>query len=217
MKTIQLGSTGLAAAAFSALAIFADVACAQTVQLPSFHLNTTNTTVSVPDQGDAFLGGIGRSSSSRVERGAPGGRGLSNVATGGTNSAGSTRVSAQIHDLDSMDQALLNSGGANDGLASGGSRIGLNSSQLAATKVPNAISSVAELRRQTAMVSPAQLAEGTADLDRGRELLTQGKAAVAKIYLQNAARQGSDEIRKQALAELQKFNSATGARQIAGR
>ena len=211
MNRLQPPTTGLTAVAFAALSIFAAIASAQTVQLPSFHYNTTNTTVLVPDQGDALLGGIGRSSSSRVERGP------SNRAIGGTNSAGSTRVTAQIHDLDAMDREVLASGGAANGLTAGGSRSGLNASQLAATKVANPISSIAELRRQAATVTPAQLAQSTADLDRGRELLTQGKAAVAKIYLQNAARQGSDDIRKQALAELQKINSAAPARQIAGR
>jgi hypothetical protein len=210
MIRILLRRSGLAAAVFAALAIWVHSSSAQTVQLPSFHYNTTNTTVLVPDQGDAFLGGIGRNSSSRVERGP------SNHAIGGMNSAGGTRVSAQIHDLDAMDRELLGGSGA-AGLAGGGSRSELNASQLAATKFSNPISSVAELRRQAATVSPAQIAQSTADLDRGRELLSQGKSAVARIYLQNAAKQGSDDIRKQAFVELQKIpSSASPARQIAG-
>ncbi len=44
----------------------ASSAAAQAVQLPTFHFFTTNTTVEVPDGGEAFLGGVGRASSGRI-------------------------------------------------------------------------------------------------------------------------------------------------------
>lgn len=41
------------------------------VQLPTFHMTTASTTVSVPDGGTGLLGGIGQASEGSVERGVP--------------------------------------------------------------------------------------------------------------------------------------------------
>ena len=41
------------------------------VQLPTFSYFTTNTTVSVPDRGSVYLGGVNRAASGRNEFGAP--------------------------------------------------------------------------------------------------------------------------------------------------
>src|SRR5215467_5980073 len=80
-----------------------------TVQLPTFHYFYSTGTVVVPDGGDAFLGGVSGSASGRTERGIPGlpSRPFTNGAIGSTTAAGGVSVSAQIHDLDAMDQALL--------------------------------------------------------------------------------------------------------------
>ena len=74
---------------------------ATTVQLPSFSFFSVRTTVSVPDGGGAYLGGInrGRDSSSR--------RGLGNRAIGSDRNAGGVMVRAQIHDMDELDKAVL--------------------------------------------------------------------------------------------------------------
>lgn len=46
-------------------------ACGQTLQLPSFNMNTVNTTVTAPDGGTIGLGGVARASEGRTERGVP--------------------------------------------------------------------------------------------------------------------------------------------------
>ena len=161
---------------------------AQTVQLPTFHFFTLNTSVLVPDGGDAFLGGVNRATSGRNERGIPGlpGRPFTNTGIGGSIVASGVSVSAQIHDLDAMDRAILgdnfaaNSTPAKSNVAS--------ARQLAAVQTgANPIGSVAALRAQIAAEDAAAEREAGESLARGQQLLTEGKTSLAKTYLQTAA------------------------------
>lgn len=104
-RTIWFWTTVITLAATQALAQ------GVTVQQPTFSFSSTSTTVSVPDQGSAFMGGISRSAEGRTESGVPmlPFRPFRNQAIGQTRSAASTFVTATIHDFDAMDQALLNS------------------------------------------------------------------------------------------------------------
>ena len=89
-----------------AFAIATAVQCqAQVVQLPAVSNFGVSTTVSVPDQGTASLGGVGRSSSGTTTRGAGP---MGSRASGSQNSANSASISATIIDLAAMDEALLN-------------------------------------------------------------------------------------------------------------
>lgn len=89
-----------------ALTAFCVARCqAQVVQLPAVGNFGVSTTVSVPDQGTASLGGTGRSSYGATTRGAGP---LASRASGGQNSANSASISATIIDLAAMDEALLN-------------------------------------------------------------------------------------------------------------
>jgi hypothetical protein len=95
-----------------ALLASAESILAQTVQLPTFNFFGVSTTVSVPDHGTAVMGGNTTSFSGSNSRGLPllgpttgplfNNRGIAN---GGTASRFS--VTAQIHDMDTMDRALL--------------------------------------------------------------------------------------------------------------
>lgn len=83
-----------------------ETAQAQVVQLPSYNFTTVGTTVSVPDGGAAYLGGIYRLSEGSSTRGAP----LvpfKNRAIGRSASASTMSVTATIIDLAEMDEALL--------------------------------------------------------------------------------------------------------------
>jgi hypothetical protein len=202
----------------------ASSAAAQVVQLPTFHFFTVDTTVLVPDGGDAALGGIGRSSSGRVSRGVPGlpGRPFQNIATGSSTGAGNVSVSAQIHDLDAMDRALL----GDDALAD--SPNGSFHTPLAIVRRANQLptinraagasakpASVSALQAQAAAEDATRNAAAAAELAKGRELLAEGKAGVAKIYFQNAARHASGETQKQAIAALESLDRSKSAR-VAG-
>src|SRR5208337_775570 len=108
MRVSILGVTLVACLWLTAFEAWAQPAVS--VQLPTFSFATVGTTVMVPDQGSAFLGGIDRSSAGRNEFGVPGITlpGFQNRSIGQTQSATSFRVTATIHDFDAMDQALLN-------------------------------------------------------------------------------------------------------------
>lgn len=106
-------SNGAAFAVFGmgiALALGSGEARAQnpnstTVQLPTYNFFTTQTSVSVPDMGGTYLGGINRSASGGRQFGGPFIPG--NRAFGKDTSAGGMSVHVQIHDLEAMDAALL--------------------------------------------------------------------------------------------------------------
>ncbi len=191
---------------------------AQTVQLPTFHFFTLNTSVLVPDGGDAFLGGVDRASSGRNERGIPGlpGRPFTNSAIGSSTAASGVSVSAQIHDLDAMDRAIL---GDNFAATSPAAIPAVGTPrQLAAVQTgASPIGSVAALRAQVAADDAAAEKEAAESLARGRQLLTEGKASLAKTYLQIAARHSKADVRDQALALLRDLERAKSAAKVAGK
>ncbi len=191
---------------------------AQTVQLPTFHFFTLNTSVLVPDGGDAFLGGVNRATSGRNERGIPGlpGRPFTNTGIGGSTVASGVSVSAQIHDLDAMDRAIL---GDNFAANSTPAKSNVASARhLAAVQTgANPIGSVAALRAQIAAEDAAAEREAAESLARGQQLLTEGKTSLAKTYLQTAARHSKAAVREQALALLRDMERAKSAGTLAGK
>lgn len=80
-----------------------------TVQLPTFSFFSVGTTVSVPDRGSAYLGGIKRAATGRNEFGVPmlPFRPFKNTGIGREVSASSVHVTATIHDFEAMDEFLL--------------------------------------------------------------------------------------------------------------
>ncbi|HEY2882505.1 MAG TPA: hypothetical protein VGJ15_08730 [Pirellulales bacterium] len=220
MNLLQRALIALAslAAGLAALLFSASTAAAQTVQLPTFHYFTTNTTVEVPDGGDVLLGGVGSASSGRVERGVPGlaGRPFTNSATGRSTGNSSAWVHAEIHDFEAMDRALL--GDDADALAAGKSARSLTPAQQLATKVaPRDAAGLAAVKSAAADKLATAQQEAASDLEQGRQQLKQGKVGVAKIYFQNVARHATGDLRTQALIELQKLQQASDASRIAGR
>jgi hypothetical protein len=209
----------LAVVVLASAILSAGNAVAQTVQLPTFHFFTLNTSVLVPDGGDAFLGGVDRASSGRIERGIPGlpgGRPFTNSAIGGSTAASGVSVSAQIHDLDAMDRAIL----GDNFVATSSARIPAvrTPRQLAAVQTgANPIGSVAALRTQVAAEDAAAEMEAAESLARGRQLLTEGKTSLAKTYLKVAARHSKAEARDQALALLRELERTKSAAKVAGK
>lgn len=74
-------------------------ATGQIVQLPTLNTFSIQTSVSAPDQGSAYLGGIGRSSTGSIQRGP-------RSSFGGSSSGGGATVHTTIIDLDELDAMI---------------------------------------------------------------------------------------------------------------
>ena len=77
-----------------------------TVQLPTFSMFGVDTTVSVPDSGSTYLGGVDRASSDGNQLAARGA--VWQPLHRQPAEASSMRVSAYVHDFQAMDEQLLN-------------------------------------------------------------------------------------------------------------
>ena len=190
------------------------------VQLPTFSFFNTNTTVSVPDRGSVYLGGVNRAQSGLNEARWPllpfapfRNRGLSTGA-----SAAGASASVYIHDFQAMDPYLRGQAASGPALASGdgvagakrsvpqrSALLGLHSvqPQPPATASRPLVLSPAELARQQplAPVDPQQEAENLFAL--GTEAQSQGNLGAAKVFYEMAARRATGELRTQILARLE--------------
>ena len=203
-----LAMWGLAGAAFAQQA-------ATTVQLPTFSFFTATTTVSVPDGGSALLGGVNRASDGRNEFGVPL-LPFRNSAIGSERSASSMRVTATIHDFEAMDEFLLSQPTEFrrlQGLQTPAATLGHTlqprlpsrspawaSSALAGAEASTA-ATVAEIQARRQQQQQSRLTEAEQFYQRGRDAEEAGKASVAKIYYQMAARRATGELKQQALAK----------------
>lgn len=163
-----------------------------TVQLPSFHFFTVQTTVSVPDQGTMSLTGSRPASTGSTAYGPsalPPQRGAGVNIGGGT-----TQVSATIHDMRELDEQLLKQA----------KHANANSARpvlsLSAGTPP--VGSVAEAARQRAEEVAGINREAVNYFDQGRAAEVAGKPSVARIYYQMAARRATGELKNEVAARL---------------
>lgn len=181
-----------------------------TVQLPTFHFFSVNTTVLVPDRGATYLGGVNYSSAGRTSRGF--GPLTTNTALGRSSGGSNVWVSAYIHDLEAMDAAILSGGNPAAGNLSLRST---NRAVAAATTPPSFAQSIASLRAQAASEDQAKQLEAEAYLKRAQEKLKEGKAGLAKIYFQMAERRSTGAVKDQALAGLRSIEQAKAGQNVA--
>ncbi len=87
--------------------VWASSAVAQAVQLPTFEYTTVNTTVSVPDRGGAYLGGVNRAASGSSTSGAPL-LPMRNRSYGSSTGATGMSVGVYVHDFEAMEAGLMN-------------------------------------------------------------------------------------------------------------
>lgn len=172
---------------------------AQVVQLPSYSFFATSSSMLVPDQGTGYLGGVSRSSSGGNLFGSPF---LPPIRSYGsqTGAMGLT-VSAQIHDFDAMDRALL---GANGEAAPGGYpgpvRLGQRSG------APSG--SVTEMAARKEALEAAEQSAAAGLFERARQARADGKPGVAKIYLQQALKRARGPLHEQIQAALAETSAA---------
>jgi hypothetical protein len=225
----------VAAIAVASVLCFGVAASAQTVQLPTFQFFSVSTTVNVPDNGAAFMGGINRAASGRNEFGVPGlpFPGFQNRSIGQDMSASSAWATATIHDFDAMDQAILNSPSPNDFANASTSRWNTNFNPappvvppVMPSNRPDAVNLAGSWKNEPAKVPAANVAAEEADRDARRATRTSeadsffaraeqaeadGKASVAKIYYQMAMRRASGDFKQQVQARLDALNGRTTA------
>jgi hypothetical protein len=237
MRRIHLGS--LAATSIAFVAVFlSGSAHAQVIQLPTFRFFGLSTTVSVPDRGSAYLGGVSRSAMSRSERGLPilsrvpvAGRAFGNRAIAGRTDLSGASVSAYIHDFEAMDEELLGQAAAaarrstsavrrQPGNANVTARSATPPRSLPSGQISDAAgrTSVADLRRQQQIQKHASQTEANLaarrDIERAKELMASGKSGLARMYLQQAAKQADPQLRTEIAAMFNNLSAQSAHNQV---
>ena len=164
----------------------------QTVQQPVVSVTSVNTTVSVPDRGSAFLGGVSSAQSGRSQYGPL----RSGSSTGLSRQSTSISTNVYIHDLQAMDEAILNSAPSNPHSEPRSTR-GVPHKSLAIE--PELVNVVSTSEKAIQFEKLAQRAEAA------------GKRSVAKLHWQVAAKYGS-KLAEARLAEVPSSTSSPSVR-----
>lgn len=155
--------------AIACLMLPATVSQAQiTVQQPVIQSNGVRTTVSVPDRGRVFLGGVSSADSFRQSNGPfP-----SSVNRGSGLSGGSMSASVYVIDLQAMDEAILNS--------------------VPDSPVPQRIAGRSRVDGEGARSDTVPVVDKAVNFERlAKQAESNGKPGVAKLHWQMAAKYGS--------------------------
>jgi hypothetical protein len=174
-----------------------------TVQLPTFSFFTVQTTVSVPDSGGAYLGGVSRGYNSSTSRGLPfwsktpwfsplgGSRGIASGA-----SAGGMSVHATIIDHEEISTAVLSEGAAR--------RAPPSEAELKADALSRDTGGGNPPAGSISAIRAAQAAEDRARDEKAAQLLAKAqemeaanKPGQAKIYYRMASRHASAGLKRQ--------------------
>ena len=154
-----------------------------TVQQPVVSQTGVSTTVSVPDRGQVFLGGVSSAQSGRIQNGpipTVTSRGFSRQAT-------SITTNVYIHDLQAMDEALLNSP----------SLQATNPNTTTRAQTSNLATRLKAPRAADREPSPGEPEDSGAKAAKFEQLALKaekaGKVGVAKLHWQVAAKYGSKQ------------------------
>lgn len=183
---------------------------ATTVQLPTFSQFTVITTVSVPDGGTAYLGGVGRGADRNVTRGmGP----LRNRGLSSSREASGVSVSATIIDHDEIDRAILAEAATKrepvDATLAKAATISKSvavdlrlTSRTTGSRAGALPGSVAAIREQNAAAADLEAAELAGYLAKGRQAEAENKPGVAKIFYQMVARRDKGQMKQVAMERL---------------
>lgn len=198
----------------------------QVVQLPTFSFFSVSTTVSVPDSGSAYLGGVNRSRTQSSTRGVPGlsqlpyaGRLFRNRGIASSATSSGARASATIIDHSELDEMMLS-----EAAARRGGRVAMTETErkaafltqhvarrddtlLAVSRTPTATESgPPSVDIEAAKQAAAQ--QVALYLDRGRRAEKAGNVAAARCSYRVVARRGSEQQKQFALARLAALETA---------
>ncbi|MBC8354217.1 MAG: hypothetical protein H8E66_19665 [Planctomycetes bacterium] len=198
----------------------ASFARAQVVQLPTFHSFSVSTTVSVPDRGAAYLGGVTRGAWSSSSRGVPGlshvpglNRLFANRGIGSSVSSSHAYATATIIDHSEMDRALLSRAAARRGELGVASetdrRAGYLSTFVAkrpksetprTAVIPNR--STTDLKTRIADASARNAVEMETYLERAKRAETAGRLGAARCCYNVLVRRGNNSQKQYAALRL---------------
>ena len=188
------------AACFS-VAIYASAAHAQVVQLPTFHVFTVNTTVSVPDSGRGFAAALQRSRLRGPMRNIPGPNNPRRPNQWFVN-----RGHNHLHKVAAAEGRQFASEEANDVLIL---RKAEFLSRHVARQLPEEkLAGVAEIRRRNAVADQQKVAQAKKFFARGQEAEAKGRQGVAKIYYQMAAKRATGKLKAQILTKIDSVTKA---------
>jgi len=210
------------------LAVGATTTCsAQVIQLPTFQFFSVSTTVSVPDGGAAYLGGVNRAQYGSTSRGVPGlrklpgaGRLFANRGIGSSLSSSGASVTATIIDHAEMDALLLAEAA---GRRTGGEALSetdrkalVLSSHIGRRDTPTLRlggeaprESVAAIRLRNDVAARAHVAEMHDYWQRGQYAESLGRWGAARVSYDVIARRGSGELRDRAISRLKTLRGNT--------
>jgi hypothetical protein len=174
---------------------------AQTIQLPSFHSFSVDTTVVVPDSGSAHLGGTKRARAAR-DRFGPG---VPQRTVGVERQASGAAALAKIHDPREREAALRREAQARgvkkEAVAPPVDR------RTAALDPP--VSSIAEIKARREEEAAQRQREARTLVAKGRVAESGGKPTVARIYYRQAARLARGALKRQISADLERLPLGT--------
>jgi hypothetical protein len=178
-----------------------------TVQLPTFSFFTVQTTVSVPDRGGAYLGGIGRGADSSTTRGiGP----LANRGLASSRGASGMSVHATIIDHHEIDQAILAQAAAERGAAANPAVAKAAAISRTVGK-SDSLDSVAAIREQQSAAAAKQASEATEYFAKAQKAEADGKPGVATIFYQMVIRRDATQLKQQAQARLAALQNSKAA------
>ena len=181
-------------------------ATAQTIQLPSIHEFSTDTTVVVPDRGNSWVAGSKRAASGTNRIG-----GIPAQRAGGVErQASGAAVAAQIHDPAEADQALLKQAQAQRAMMRAQQPSTPNRAKtddLAMKPNDPGLQSIADIQCQRARQAAADQRESQALLAKARQARVEGKTSLATHYYRSASLQADRSTRQTINAEIRNLTS----------
>ena len=208
MKRMNLLLVGASLVISFAITIISSAQPPTTVQLPTFSFFTVNTSVSVPDSGGTYLGGLLRGRDSSTMRGLAPFPGLANRGIGSERSSGGMSIRAWVHDFRKLDDALLAEAAAkrreSDPAALRGETLAgsLEKSSAGNPAAEAPLLSVADIRRQNEQQDAAQREEALAYFTKAEEYRIAGKLGLAKLNYQRAAARDGGKVKEAALVRI---------------
>lgn len=168
------------------------------VQLPTFSVFSVQTTVSAPDSGVAFVGGLGHAASGYASVGPP-------LLPWAQRAGGQARryqslvVRAAVHDLEALDEAVLEQAARMALARETGDARGARGGSTA----DRPVASLAELRRRKEALLAAQQRQAQAMYERGKEALGGGQVHTARAWFRMAAYRARGALRAEILDQLE--------------